>query len=96
MILERVQSEYFAYFLLHKFLVWDSFQDIDGSLNYPWLLVGTNQNPRARSEGQFSFTLDALLLTCNSTLFDSGKQTEFHIEPELVLELMMAANYLHT
>ena len=28
--------------------------------------------------------------------FASGKQTEFHIEPELVLELMMAANYLHT
>ncbi|XP_050369616.1 uncharacterized protein LOC126787757 [Argentina anserina] len=28
--------------------------------------------------------------------FASGKQTEFHIEPELTLELMMAANYLHT
>lgn len=27
---------------------------------------------------------------------DSGKETEFHIEPELTLELMMAANYLHT
>lgn len=26
----------------------------------------------------------------------SGKETEFHIEPELTLELMMAANYLHT
>ncbi|MBA0735638.1 hypothetical protein Gogos_019469 [Gossypium gossypioides] len=25
-----------------------------------------------------------------------GKETEFHIEPELTLELMMAANYLHT
>ncbi|XP_062171374.1 uncharacterized protein LOC133877143 [Alnus glutinosa] len=28
--------------------------------------------------------------------FASGKETEFHIEPELTLELMMAANYLHT
>jgi len=28
--------------------------------------------------------------------FDRGKETEFHIEPELTLELMMAANYLHT
>ncbi|KAH7542382.1 hypothetical protein FEM48_Zijuj02G0067500 [Ziziphus jujuba var. spinosa] len=28
--------------------------------------------------------------------FCSGKETEFHIEPELTLELMMAANYLHT
>ncbi|KAG6415052.1 hypothetical protein SASPL_122454 [Salvia splendens] len=26
----------------------------------------------------------------------SGKETEFHIEPELTLELMMAANYLNT
>lgn len=26
----------------------------------------------------------------------SGKDTEFPIEPELTLELMMAANYLHT
>lgn len=26
----------------------------------------------------------------------SGKETEFPIEPELTLELMMAANYLHT
>ncbi len=26
----------------------------------------------------------------------SGKETEFHIEPEMTLELMMAANYLHT
>ncbi|KAG6417571.1 hypothetical protein SASPL_119755 [Salvia splendens] len=26
----------------------------------------------------------------------SGKKTEFHIEPELTLELMMAANYLDT
>ncbi|KDO35869.1 hypothetical protein CISIN_1g042743mg [Citrus sinensis] len=25
-----------------------------------------------------------------------GKETDFHIEPELTLELMMAANYLHT
>lgn len=29
-------------------------------------------------------------------LLCSGKETEFHIEPELTLELMMAANYLHT
>ena len=29
-------------------------------------------------------------------LFFSGKETEFPIEPELTLELMMAANYLHT
>ncbi|KAG5104312.1 hypothetical protein JHK82_041282 [Glycine max] len=28
--------------------------------------------------------------------FASGKETEFSIEPELTLELMMAANYLHT
>ncbi|XP_074555991.1 uncharacterized protein LOC141811832 [Curcuma longa] len=28
--------------------------------------------------------------------FLSGKETEFHIEPEMTLELMMAANYLHT
>ncbi|XP_022970584.1 elongin-C-like [Cucurbita maxima] len=28
--------------------------------------------------------------------FASGKETEFPIEPELTLELMMAANYLHT
>ncbi|XP_031741205.1 LOW QUALITY PROTEIN: elongin-C [Cucumis sativus] len=28
--------------------------------------------------------------------FVSGKETEFPIEPELTLELMMAANYLHT
>ncbi|XP_059430298.1 uncharacterized protein LOC132163934 [Corylus avellana] len=28
--------------------------------------------------------------------FASGKETEFHIEPELTLELLMAANYLHT
>ncbi|KAK7851755.1 elongin-c [Quercus suber] len=26
----------------------------------------------------------------------NGKETEFPIEPELTLELMMAANYLHT
>ncbi|XP_044504686.1 elongin-C-like [Mangifera indica] len=25
-----------------------------------------------------------------------GKETDFHIEPEITLELMMAANYLHT
>ncbi|ONK76873.1 uncharacterized protein A4U43_C02F740 [Asparagus officinalis] len=31
-----------------------------------------------------------------SLQFASGKETEFHIEPELTLELMMAANYLHT
>ncbi|KAF7823670.1 Transcription elongation factor B polypeptide 1 [Senna tora] len=30
------------------------------------------------------------------TLCCSGKETEFPIEPELTLELMMAANYLHT
>ncbi|KAF8402996.1 hypothetical protein HHK36_011090 [Tetracentron sinense] len=35
-----------------------------------------------------------LILTCCSVA--SGKETEFHIEPELTLELMMAANYLHT
>ncbi|CAK8575894.1 unnamed protein product [Lathyrus sativus] len=28
--------------------------------------------------------------------FASGKDREFPIEPELTLELMMAANYLHT
>ncbi|XP_042067610.1 elongin-C-like [Salvia splendens] len=28
--------------------------------------------------------------------YASGKKTEFHIEPELTLELMMAANYLDT
>ncbi|KAG8496433.1 hypothetical protein CXB51_007535 [Gossypium anomalum] len=28
--------------------------------------------------------------------YSRGKETEFHIEPELTLELMMAANYLHT
>ncbi|KAF8396831.1 hypothetical protein HHK36_018466 [Tetracentron sinense] len=26
----------------------------------------------------------------------SGNKTEFHIEPQLSMELMMAANYLHT
>ncbi|XP_024399973.1 uncharacterized protein [Physcomitrium patens] len=26
----------------------------------------------------------------------NGKKTDFHIEPEMTLELMMAANYLHT
>ncbi|KAI3442883.1 Elongin-C [Psidium guajava] len=31
-----------------------------------------------------------------SMQYASGKETEFHIEPELTLELMMAANYLHT
>ncbi|CAK9217753.1 unnamed protein product [Sphagnum jensenii] len=31
-----------------------------------------------------------------SLQFASGKETEFHIEPEMTLELMMAANYLHT
>ncbi|KAL2898867.1 Elongin-C [Bienertia sinuspersici] len=31
-----------------------------------------------------------------SLQFSSGKETEFHIEPELTLELMMAANYLDT
>ncbi|XP_047969005.1 elongin-C-like [Salvia hispanica] len=28
--------------------------------------------------------------------YASGKETEFHIEPELTLDLMMAANYLNT
>ncbi|KAB2089362.1 hypothetical protein E1A91_A03G061100v1 [Gossypium mustelinum] len=28
--------------------------------------------------------------------YSRGKETEFHIEPELTLELMMAPNYLHT
>lgn len=36
------------------------------------------------------------LLTKKYFYFASGKETEFHIEPELTLELMMAANYLHT
>lgn len=36
------------------------------------------------------------LLTKKYFFFASGKETEFHIEPELTLELMMAANYLHT
>ncbi|EFJ21515.1 hypothetical protein SELMODRAFT_96367 [Selaginella moellendorffii] len=31
-----------------------------------------------------------------SLQFASGKETEFHIEPEMTLELLMAANYLHT
>ncbi|XVF46599.1 hypothetical protein PTKIN_Ptkin03bG0040200 [Pterospermum kingtungense] len=31
-----------------------------------------------------------------SLQYARGKETEFHIEPELTLELMMAANYLHT
>ncbi|KAJ8559509.1 hypothetical protein K7X08_003567 [Anisodus acutangulus] len=31
-----------------------------------------------------------------SLQYASGKETEFHIEPEITLELMMAANYLHT
>ncbi|CAK9235698.1 unnamed protein product [Sphagnum jensenii] len=31
-----------------------------------------------------------------SLQFASGKETEFHIDPEMTLELMMAANYLHT
>ncbi|KAM0941402.1 putative S-phase kinase-associated protein [Dioscorea sansibarensis] len=30
-----------------------------------------------------------------SLQFASGKETEFHIEPEITLDLMMAANYLH-
>jgi len=37
----------------------------------------------------------AVLLTWDVAL-TSGKETEFPIEPELTLELMMAANYLHT
>ncbi|TYH36821.1 hypothetical protein ES332_D13G292000v1 [Gossypium tomentosum] len=35
-------------------------------------------------------------LQYSSYNFVGGKETEFHIEPELTLELMMAANYLHT
>uniref|UniRef100_A0A2P2L4X5 Elongin-C n=1 Tax=Rhizophora mucronata TaxID=61149 RepID=A0A2P2L4X5_RHIMU len=31
-----------------------------------------------------------------SLQYANGKETEFPIEPELTLELMMAANYLHT
>ncbi|XP_008785488.1 elongin-C [Phoenix dactylifera] len=31
-----------------------------------------------------------------SLQYASGMETEFHIEPEITLELMMAANYLHT
>ncbi|KAG0585395.1 hypothetical protein M758_2G007700 [Ceratodon purpureus] len=31
-----------------------------------------------------------------SLQFTSGKETEFYIEPEITLELLMAANYLHT
>ncbi|XP_073309786.1 uncharacterized protein [Primulina huaijiensis] len=31
-----------------------------------------------------------------SLQYASGKESEFDIEPELTLELMMAANYLHT
>ncbi|GKV08037.1 hypothetical protein SLE2022_195510 [Rubroshorea leprosula] len=31
-----------------------------------------------------------------SLQYARGKETEFPIEPELTLELMMAANYLHT
>ncbi|KAG2299809.1 hypothetical protein Bca52824_036281 [Brassica carinata] len=31
-----------------------------------------------------------------SLQYSRGKETEFHIEPEFTLELMMAANYLHT
>ncbi|EPS59254.1 hypothetical protein M569_15556 [Genlisea aurea] len=31
-----------------------------------------------------------------SLQYASGRETEFHIEPELTLELMMAANFLHT
>ncbi|KAJ4725709.1 transcription elongation factor B polypeptide 1 [Melia azedarach] len=31
-----------------------------------------------------------------SLQYARGKETDFHIEPELTLELMMAANYLHT
>ncbi|OAY57817.1 elongin-C [Manihot esculenta] len=31
-----------------------------------------------------------------SLQYAKGKETEFQIEPELTLELMMAANYLHT
>ncbi|KAF3342103.1 transcription elongation factor B polypeptide 1 [Carex littledalei] len=31
-----------------------------------------------------------------SLQYSSGKETEFHIEPEITLELMMAANFLDT
>ncbi|XP_012066945.1 elongin-C [Jatropha curcas] len=31
-----------------------------------------------------------------SLQYANGKETEFPIEPELTLDLMMAANYLHT
>ncbi|XP_051130671.1 uncharacterized protein LOC127251123 [Andrographis paniculata] len=31
-----------------------------------------------------------------SLQYASGKETEFHIEPELTLELLMAANFLDT
>ncbi|KAJ3680767.1 hypothetical protein LUZ60_015256 [Juncus effusus] len=31
-----------------------------------------------------------------SLQYASGEETEFHIEPEMTLELMMAANYLDT
>jgi hypothetical protein len=36
------------------------------------------------------------LMTSSVTFLCSGKETEFHIDPEMTLELMMAANYLHT
>lgn len=39
---------------------------------------------------------DFPLLTWNFCSSFRGKETEFQIEPELTLELMMAANYLHT
>jgi transcription elongation factor B subunit 1 len=35
-------------------------------------------------------------MTSSVTFLCSGKETEFHIDPEMTLELMMAANYLHT
>ncbi len=37
-----------------------------------------------------------MLLKIQIMVVCSGKETEFHIEPEMTLESMMAANYLHT
>ncbi|KAL4292479.1 hypothetical protein AHAS_Ahas08G0065200 [Arachis hypogaea] len=42
---------------------------------------------------QFASSID---LNSENLAVVSGKETEFPIEPELTLELMMAANYLHT
>lgn len=40
--------------------------------------------------------LNARLISVACISACSGKESEFHIEPEITLELMMAANYLHT